>query len=58
MESQQAQVRELQAEMRSNSLAQQQIAEQMVQIAREQQRMSEQLERLDLQRDEQGQRRP
>lgn len=44
--SQGAQVRQLQADMRTNAHAQEQIREQLAHMAREQQRTSEQLERL------------
>lgn len=44
--SQEAQVRQLQADMRTNAHAQEQIREQLVHMAREQQRTSDQLERL------------
>jgi hypothetical protein len=58
LESQEAQVRLLQAEMRTNSHAQDEIRAQLALMAREQQRVAEQLERLASQRDEKGQRRP
>jgi hypothetical protein len=58
LESQEAQVRQLHVDMRAYAHGQEQIRDQLAQMAREQQRVAEQLERLASQRDEQGQRRP
>ena len=58
LESQEAQVAQLHADMRANARTQEQIMDQLAQMAREQQRVVEQLERLASQRDEPRQRRP